>query len=415
MMVQDNTQERKENGTGTTKKSVWKILLISALVAAAAVLIVHVAVTNKKNRITSLNVVTQPLLMNEEYAQELLAEMWAEIEPDIKLNFVNRSYESVDYPEEIDVLEFEFENIEYMASQGYFREYDPADIEAFDELIPFAKDSITVNGKIYGVPQLLCENFLVYHRGDTEMDEVENFADLIRVMERGHTEGLPVNSDADKVWIDFNKQYAYYALDGVMDEHGSYEPFTGTMVEEHMPPVYDLFDCLMDWSMETEDGSVDPAAFGAGCGRAMLCFSENIWQTGLPADDLVIRTIAFSDAPNIPLAYIDSVAVSDWVKDEKRYEKCLELVNLMTGKEYVERLLMYQGKPQYLMPARNDVFMEYSEKYPLYAELYDRMTKETPYQFRAGGENLNDIIEWINNYRKKRDEEQVAAEADDAA
>ena len=103
------------------------------------------------------------------------------------------------------------------------------------------------------------------------------------------------------------------------------------------------------------------------------------------------------------------------VNDEKRYEKCLELVNLMTGKEYVERLLMYQGKPQYLMPARNDVFMEYSEKYPLYAELYDRMTKETPYQFRAGGENLNDIIEWINNYRKKRDEEQVAAEADDAA
>ena len=199
MMVQDNTQERKENGTGATKKSVWKILLISALVAAFVVLVVNVVVSYDKNRITSLNVVTQPLLMNENYAQELLVEMWAEIEPDIKLNFVERSYESTDYPDEIDVLEFEFENIEYLSSKGYFREYDSADIEAFDELIPFAKDNISVNGKIYGVPQLLCDNFLVYHRGDTEMDEVENIADLVRVMERGHTEGLPVNSDADKV------------------------------------------------------------------------------------------------------------------------------------------------------------------------------------------------------------------------
>ena len=414
-MSQSDMKKESGAGAGVLKMPVRKKLLISVLLAAAVVLITHGAIAAGRNRITSLNVVTLPLLMNEEYAQELLVEMWAEIEPEITLNFVKRSYGSVDYPEEIDVLEFDFENIGYLSRLGYFRELDPADIRAYDQLIPFAKENLTVGGKIYGVPQLLCGNYLVYHRGDAEMDEVESFADLIEVMERGHTEGLPITSDADKVWIDFGRQYAYYALDGMVDDHGTYEPFSAALVEEHMPEIYDLFDRVMDWSMETEDGNADPTAFGAGQGRAVLCYSEKIWETGLPAEDLVIRPIAFADGPNIPLAYLDSVAVSDWVKDEKRYEKCLELVDLMTSKEYVERLLTYQGKPQYFVPARDDVFKEYAEKYPLYAELYSWLAEKTPFQFRAGDENLKDLIKWVKEYRKKRDEEQLAEELKDAA
>ena len=414
-MMQCNSENRTVAAKDARIAPVWKKLLISVLLAAAAVLINRAVISAEKNRITSLNVATMPYLMNEEYAQELLVEMWAEIEPEITLNFVKRSYSSVDYPEGIDVLEFDFENIEYLSSLGYFRELDPADIKAFDELIPFAKENITVNGKIYGVPQLLCGNYLVYHRSDDEMNEVESLEDLIRVMERGRTEGLPVTSDADKVWIDFGNQYEYYALDGVMDAHGAYEPFSEALVEEYMPDVYDLFDRVMDWSIETEDGDVDPAAFGAGCGRALLCFSEKTRQTGLPAEELVIRPISFSDGPDIPLAYLDSVAVSDWVKDEKRYEKCLELLNLMTGKEYVERLLTYQGKPQYFIPARDDVFRDYAKRYPLYAELYGRLAEKTLCQFRAGSGNMTDLIRWIEDYRKKRDEEQSAAQLEDAA
>lgn len=386
------------------KNNLWKILLAAALIVALFTAVCLTAVKSDDSDITSLNVVTMPLLVNTDYARSLLAEMWAEIEPGIELNFVDRGYGSTKYPEDIDVLTFDFENIGYLSSLGYFREIKPRDIEALDSLIPFARENLFTNGKIYGVPQFVCGNYLVYHKGDAELDRVSNILELCDVLAKGNTEGLPIKEDADKVWIDFGYQYAYYALDAILDVNGSYVPFNEVVVNRNLPEVYDIFDYVRNWSIETESGDIDPAAFGDGRGRAIICFTEKVNMTGLNPEELTVKAISFSDGPDIPLTYMDSVAISDWVKDDARYEKCLELVNLMTSREYIERLLTYEGKPQYLLPAREDVFREYAAQYPLYAQMYDRMVSGETYQFRGNADNLNLTVKSIKAYQKQMDE-----------
>ena len=386
------------------KHALCKMLLGAALTVVLFMSICLTAGERNDKNITSINVVTMPLLVNTEYARSLLAEMWAEIEPGIELNFVDRGYGSTKYPENIDVLTFDFENIDYLSSLGYFREIKPRNIDALDSLIPFARENLYTNGKIYGVPQFVCGNYLVYHKGDTELDGVSNIVELCKVLAKGNTESLPIQEDADKVWIDFGYQYAYYALDAVLDCNGYYVPFNEVVVNRNLPEVYNLFNEVRNWSIETESGDIDPVAFGEGRGRAIFCFTEKVNMTGLNPEDLTVKAISFSDGPDVPLTYMDSVAISDWVKDPAKYEKCLELVNLMTSREYLERLLTFEGKPQYLLPAREDVFREYAEQYPLYAQMYDRLVGEQTYQFRGNAENLNQTIKSIKAYQKQMDE-----------
>lgn len=76
----------------------------------------------------------------------------------------------------------------------------------------------------------------------------------------------------------------------------------------------------------------------------------------------------------------------------------------MTSKEYIGRLLTYEGKPQYLLPAREDVFAEYAGHYPLYAQMYDKVVTGETYQFLGNAENLNLTVKSIKAYQKQMDE-----------
>lgn len=385
-----------------------RILLISILTVAAICCVL--CLFGRKKAITELNVSTLALQPNKQGIQHLLADMWAEIEPDIQLNFVERGFSSADYPEGIDVLVYDCENIEYMLDQHFFRELKREDIAAYDALLPFSVQNMTIGGKIFGVPQALCGYFLCFHRGDKPMEEVSNLDDLYHALETLPEAGIPVIEEPHKLWTNFsNGYYPYYSWDSLVDEYGSPTPLSEKMIDEKMPDVYEDMKSLMEHSIGGEKAVLDPVAFGQGKGRAMLCYSEDMSTIGIDTADLDVRLISFADEENIPLLYMDCISICDTVKDRDRYEKCMKLVNLMSSEAYTKNMLFYEGEPNCMLPVRKDVFECLAEEYPIYQKLYRIITDGSFNMYRADHTNVNDLFKLIKSYRTHRDELKDAA------
>ena len=81
-----------------------------------------------------------------------------------------------------------------------------------------------------------------------------------------------------------------------------------------------------------------------------------------------IKTVSFGSGNNIPLLYADAVAVTAGVSGE-RYDKCVELMNVMADAEILTSLSDDNGEPAYLLLARQSPYTVLSEKFPLYNQL----------------------------------------------
>lgn len=399
--------ENREKETGVilrSQKSKWVFMLVVVIVCCI------LCPVGKGEAISELTVSTLPLQMNTEGIQQLLVDMWSEIEPDIQLKFVERSFTSADYPEGIDVLVYDYENIGYMSDQHFFRELKQEDIACYDELLPFSVRSMTVNGKIYGVPQSLCGYYLCFHRGDKAMEEVTNLEELYRALETEPEAGIPVTEEPHRIWTNFSSgYYTYYSWDSMIDEYGVSAPLSEEMIAEKMPDVDEDMESLMEHSIGGEKAGLDPVSFGQGKGRAMLCYSEEISTIGIDTAELDVRLISFAEEKNVPLLYMNCISISDAVKDQERFEKCMELVNLMSSRAYTKNMLFYEGKPNCMLPARKDVFEELAKEYPIYEKFYRIMMDGEFEMYQTDHTNVNDLLKLIKDYRKQRNESKGAA------
>ena len=81
-----------------------------------------------------------------------------------------------------------------------------------------------------------------------------------------------------------------------------------------------------------------------------------------------IKAVSFGAGANIPRLYVDAASVTAGVEGE-RYEKCLELINIMAEAEVLTALSVQDGKPQYLLLSRRVPYRSLSGLYPLYKQL----------------------------------------------
>lgn len=65
---------------------------------------------------------------------------------------------------------------------------------------------------------------------------------------------------------------------------------------------------------------------------------------------------------------MDAAAVTSGVEGQK-YERCLELMNIMADAEVLTALSVQNGDPQYLLLARKSPYRVLSADFPLYAAL----------------------------------------------
>ena len=321
----------------------------AALVLLAVILLTASCGTE---RVETLTYAVFPYLPDVEYYQELIEQRWAELEPDIKLVRANWDCYEDGAPDGIDVVMYDAVMRDTLIENGWIQPISRSSVKNREDIVPFALEGFTIGDDLYGIPVFFCGNFLIYDLGSEALAAAEHITDL-----SGESEILVVNSEDP-----MNRpQYVYEALADIL---GEANPSADGGAEDSMR----LIDRLAIDSHKHDDNTQVATAYDSGIGQGYIGYSESLCSLKNRIDRTGIKSISFSDRENTLRLYADASAVTAGVKG-LRYEKCLELMNVMAEADVLTSLSVHSGSPQYLLLARKSPYAALADRFPLYDRL----------------------------------------------
>ena len=334
-----------------------------------------------------ISIAIYPYVPSVELFEQVLLKQWEELEPDIELEFVPWDGYYKEDPSGIDVITYDAMFTSYLAENGYIQPISEDSIENVDTMLPFAVDGSYHEGQLYGMPYLVCSYFLIHDADDAEIAAVENFAELHDVLSQ-----RKAADDGEGLLANYHSDYPYYCLDAMIDFSGVY-----TAYEEEIPDLTNIDIRVIERirSMEQmlaaepeenqELGSFGRAVqFNDGIGSAYYGYSEDVSFMDDIAENLTIRTISYSDEENIQLFFADVASLGSHVTSESQKANCIKLIKLIASEEFQQELCFGTGDVQYMLPARQTVYCEAGESYPVYNQLYELVMDEQNRIFRFG-------------------------------
>ena len=335
--------------------------------------------------VESISVALYPHLPDLNMAQDVLAEMWAEMEPDVELEFIYWDCYDDPYPHGIDVIVYDAVFLDYLVENYLVYPLDPDALDDTTGILPYALEGARYGGYLYGFPVLACSYYLIHYTDDEEMMDVQNFEQLYSLLSERKSwyssDGLQTNMS------DFGSSLY---LDALIDYTGTYT--THQDLSALYPPVTKVVDRLYEINSlipEPADyirGRDFKTRFARGEGSACYSFSESLYDMKDILDQLTIRPIGFFEGENIPMYYTDIASIGSHVAEETKYDLCMKLVNLLGSVEYQAQLCFGNGDVQYLLPAREQVYLAAMEQYPMYETLYILATDENNRISRFGAD-----------------------------
>lgn len=305
-----------------------------------------------KNDVDTLTYAVFTYMPDAEYYQELIEKRWAEIELDIKLVRAEWNCYKDGAPEGIDVIMYDAVTQDALIENGWIRSIDQNAVQEAEDILPFALEGLTVDGKLYGIPVLLCGNFLIYDQDYGDLAEAEHLTDLAP------------ESDILVINTQFSMNRAQYIHEVLADTLREANPSTGSDADDLMG----LVDQLAIDAHEQDDDIQVALAYDSGIGKGYIGFSESIRLLQNRISRTGIKSISFSDQDDLPRMYVDAVAVNSKVKG-LRYQKCIELMNVIAEADVLSSLSVQNGVPQYLLLARESPYEMLGESFPIYRQL----------------------------------------------
>lgn len=307
-----------------------------------------------------------PLLPDPAYYQELIERRRAQMEPDLPLIRAEWNCYEDGAPEGIDIIMFDAVMLDSLAASGWIQPISPDQVRNTEDIFPFALEGLTVEGRLYGIPVFLCGNFLIYDQTCESLARAEHITDV-----SDRSEILVVNSEDP-----MNRPQ--YIIEVIADRMGMANPSVDVRAEDALL----VLDRLAIGAHKRDDNERITLAYDAGEGLGYIGFSESMRLLKHRAADTRIKTISFSDRPDIRRLYVDAAAVSAEVRGE-RLQKCLELMNVMAEAKVLTALSVQDGAPQYLLLPRKSPYPILSERFPLYAQLEGLAGAETNHVIRT--------------------------------
>lgn len=336
------------------KHQAHKILLICLLLIAFCVS------SFLLNRISSkpvqITYSLYPYLRNIEDLQTAVETTWKEIDPSVELVYVDYNcYKET--PDSIDVFFYDVYRESELISLGYLQPINEDDINDVEDILLFALEGISDEGALYGIPALLCADFLIYGKEDSVLSECISIDDLI-------DQNYLIAADESNI--------VYYYLETLMDCYGTADYIKDSEISN--------IDETAKNKTESLFSICEPKILGEGTDAAVNAFNEDeisgyigFSESMAGISDISgvgIKQISFYGDKNTEVFYCDAVGINSSVKPGSReYEKCLELANYLASGEYVGKICLSNNEVQYYLPARLSVFNELSSDYPLYDTL----------------------------------------------
>ncbi len=335
-----------------------------------------------------ISVAIYPYIPDKSLFRDILTRQWEAMEPDVELTFVDWDcYEEPD-PEQIDVMMFDALFTTYLAEAGYIQPIAEEVLQEKEGILPFAVKGAYHNNQLYGVPYLVCSDFLMHRTEDTELAAVKNMKELCDLLETRRQ-----THSTDGLVIKYDSHYPYYYLDALIDFSGNYTVYDEAP-DTKMPDqqVHSRLRRIRDSlpaNVDPEDLMKDTRRcrlFTEGVCSVYYGYSEDISMMDGIEDEITVRTVSFSEKENIQLFYADIAGMGTHVTDPAEQELCIKLMNLIGSEEFQQELCFGTEDVQYMLPARMDVYIPAQEKYPVYGQLRELVLDERNQISRFGEE-----------------------------
>ena len=109
-------------------------------------------------------------------------------------------------------------------------------------------------------------------------------------------------------------------------------------------------------------------AYDARKGMGCINYSEIMRFMENRIEDTDIKAISFGKADNMPRVYADGVAIASGIQGAK-YDKCMELLNVMSEADIALKLSVVDNKPQYILLPIISPYGDIARRYPIYGKL----------------------------------------------
>ena len=360
----DTSNIRTGAGLFSWNKAGWSLVpaLLSLLVLGVLILCrPHITVTYS----------LYPYLPDVDYYREILEEEWDKLHPDVDLVYSDYDCYYDGAPEGIDVIMFDSLIEQGMISNGYLRPVDQQDMNEPEGFFEFTMMPAQGQSTLYGVPVLICADFLIYDRNDPVLASADSMMDIA--------------AGGEDLLIRFNAACeAIYRLDAAADISQdasvtqSAKAITGVDTGESLDAIRETLISKYKYENNYELARL----YDEGKADGLIGYSENLTAIDDRLDDTGIKLISLSDTGNIALYFCDMAGISAEVSEGKT-DICMDLANLMADPSVLERLTVMDGKPQYLLPARRTVYDTIKDEYPLYGKLQEMIESGNAAIFRA--------------------------------
>lgn len=353
---------------------------------------------------TVINVALYDYVPDPERFQQAVVKNWAEVEPNVRLNFVKWDGYEADPDANVDVFVFDAIFLSHFVDKGYLKAIPQNQIQDRQDIIDFAMEGCTVNGAAYCIPQIVCTNLLFYREDDTALASVRSVPDLYRILgERQSTGVIPDNNEGLLIDMSGGTTKAAMYLDALLDTRQQYTDYTvlpdpNTLNSKAFKSLKQLQkmggkDQIEYWP-DNNDAYIRADWFRSGIGRAFIGYTEAMSSMGDYADDVNFKTISMSSKTDIPVFYGDMVGVNSAITDPAKQDIAIKLANVITASQtMVDAISPNEAKvyPQYLLPARHSVYQKMQQQFPIYSQLIPIATHPDNKIFKMGPDARN----WI--------------------
>ncbi len=245
-----------------------------------------------------------------------------------------------------------------------------------------------------------------YRKGDLKIGQVNNIYELYKKIGANPSEQIPPPGNKGLL-IDMSGGTTKASMysEALIDVNGQYTEY------DILPPLDPLNDKVIrgmrklidmagekqsQYVPEDSDAYVRASWFAQGSGRAFIGYSESMMSMGDYADQVRFKPISLSAGEDIPLFYSDVVSVNSKTAHPELAKK---LANVMASADTVEQALRPQADgqyPQYLLPARHQVYETLMQDYPIYTELARIVNNPSNRVFRLGPE----VRTWLQDAKQ---------------
>ncbi|MCM1263719.1 MAG: thiamine pyridinylase [Butyrivibrio sp.] len=351
-----------------------------------------------------LTVALFPYVPDVDYFEKVIADAWENdaSHSNVRLNFITDwdCYSAENIPDEYDIVIIDAIFLREYAEKGELLPISESDINDYEDILPFVREGLKVDGVTYGTPEMICANLFFYRSGDEDIAQAGNVDKLYEVM--GDYEGTQAEPEKGRGLIvnmaSGTGKICFY-LDAITDEKAVYSDFA------QMPDLQNIDETAIQSLNElilmagitgayydSGDDSYERARwFGNGSGRAYIGYSESMAEME-NLDDVKVSTLSLANREDIPLFFADVAAInSNLSTDEVKKKYALELLNVIADSNVMTNTIKRDNNCQFILPARSSCYDALKKDFPVYEQLDAIVKKDNNHIFRMGG-NAHEYI-----------------------